>query len=197
MPVSIGFAGTQAACRNKLPGAMWDEFPFLSRLLTSTQLLWAHSWAQEAPCAAMCAGTSVKDSILVELSLFPLPLYCHLPPAQVLLKEIKCWTCCFEALRFSWNKWLLAAVSCLTCPVSNQGHTHWLHQRYNQRPSLTVPEKIEIETTLSWILLEVWRLSKLGHMPFPIQWPLPLLHDARENHAIQDFFPDSLSAARK
>lgn len=144
--------------------------------------------------AAMCAGTSVKDSILVELSFLLLPFCCHLPPAQVLLKEIKCWTCCFEALRFLWNKWLLAAASCLTCPVSNQGHGHWLHQRCGQRPSLTVPEKIEIETTLSWSLLEsgilandIHRNTKLGHMPLPIQRPLPLLHDARENHATQHF----------
>lgn len=144
------------ACRNKLAGAMWDEVPFLSQLFTGTWLLGAHSQTQEAPCAAMCAGTSVKGSILVELSFPPLPFYCHLPPSQVLLKEIKCWTCCFEALRFSLNKWLLAAPSCLTCPVSNQGHRHWLHQR----PSLKMPEKIEIETALSWILLEVWHLSR-------------------------------------
>lgn len=104
--------------------------------------------------AAMCAaGRSVRDSVLVELSFLLLPFYCHLPPAQVLLEETKCWTCCFEALRFSGNKRLLAAASGSTCLASNQGLRHQLHQRWDQRLSLTAQEKIEIETILYWMLL--------------------------------------------
>lgn len=133
-----------------------------------------------------------------------LPFYCHVPPSQVLLKEIKCWTCCFEALRFSLNKWLLAASSCLICPVSNQGHRHWMHQRCSQRPSLPVPEKVEIETTLSWILLEVWHLSRWHPQRYQAWAHAPSNSAAttsspwcQRESCNTGFSPGSLSAARK
>lgn len=167
VPLSTDYAVTQTASIGKLAGLRWDEFPLLSRLSIGTWLLGAYSCTQEAavtgclaPGAAVCAGTSVRDSALVELSFVLVPFYCCLPPAQVLLEEIRCWTCCFEALMFSGNKRLLAAGSCLTCPASNQGLRHRLHQRWCQRPSLTVQEKIEVETTLFWMLLEGCHLSR-------------------------------------
>lgn len=130
-----------------LAHGFWELTATLRRLL---------SWG--AWCCRVC--WHISQGLQSGVVLLPLPFYCRLPSAQVLLAEIKCWTCCFEALRFSGNKRLLAAASCLTCPASNQGLGHRLHQRWCQRPSLTVQEKTEIETTLFWILLEGCHLSR-------------------------------------
>ena len=133
-----------------LAHGFWELTATLRRLLS-----WG-AWRLVLPCVlARQSGTPLWWSCPL-----PLPFYCRLPSAQVLLEEIKCWTCCFEALTFSGNKRLLAAASCLTCPASNQGLGHRLHQRWCQRPSLTVQEKTEIETTLFWILLEGCHLSR-------------------------------------
>lgn len=121
VPVSTGYAGTQTVHTDKLARVgclgyvgMW--------------LLGAHSHTQEAavvvPGAAVCAGTSVRDSTLVKLSFLLLPFCCCLSPAQVLLEEVKCYTYCFEASRFSGVNRLHAAASCFTCSALNQEIGH-------------------------------------------------------------------------
>lgn len=127
--------------------------------LTATlrKLLSQGAWLLVLPCVlAHQSGTLLwwscpsSHCLFIAVSLLP----------KCYLEEIKCWTCCFEALRFSGNKRLLAAASCLICPASNQGLRHRLYQRWCQRPSLTAQEKIEIETPLFWILLEGCHLSR-------------------------------------
>lgn len=112
------------------------------------------------PGAAVCAGTSVRDSARVKLSFLLLPFHCCLSPAQVLLEEVKCYTYCFEALRFSRINRLHTAASCFTCSALNQGLRHWLHQKWCLGCCLTAQEKIEMETTLFWVLLVGCQLSK-------------------------------------
>lgn len=160
VPVSTGYASTQTVDGDRLarvgcPGyvGMW--------------LLGTHSHTQEAavaghlvPGAAVCAGTSVRDSALVKLSFLLLPFHCCLSPAQVLLEEVKCYTYCFEALRFSRINRLHTAASCFTCSALNQGLRHWLHQKWCLGCCLTAQEKIEMETTLFWVLLVGCQLSR-------------------------------------
>lgn len=91
-----------------------------------TQHLGAPSHTLEAAAAGELApdvGTSGRDFAPVELSFLQLPFYCHLPPAQVLLEVAKCWTCCFEALRFSGSKrlWLLLTAWCAQHQTKDSG----------------------------------------------------------------------------